>query len=114
MASVLVPAGLTAASFNVQTNPVTAFTTATLTATYGSIPSTQTARLVVAAPPATVDTVSIQKADYVVSKRQLTVQASSTIQTTTLTVTLTATGEVIGVLTNIGAGSYAGMFPLSA
>ncbi|HEV7894095.1 MAG TPA: hypothetical protein VGP08_25995 [Pyrinomonadaceae bacterium] len=113
-ASVLVPAGLTSASFNVQTNTVTAFTTATLTATYGSIPSTQTARLVVAPPPAATDTVSIQKADYVVSKKQLTVQASSTSQTVMLTVTSTATGEVIGVLTNKGAGSYAGTFPLSA
>jgi hypothetical protein len=113
-ASVLVPAGLTSASFNVQTNPVTTFTTTTLTATYGTIPSAQTARLVVAPPPAAVDTVSIQKADYVVSKKQLTVQASSTSQTVMLTVTSTATGEVIGVLTNKGAGSYAGTFALSA
>jgi hypothetical protein len=113
-ASVLVPAGLTSASFNVQTNPVTTFVTATLTATYGTIPSTQTARLIIAPPPTLVDTVSIQKADYVVSKKQLTVQASSTSQTTTLIVTSTATGEVIGVLTNKGAGSYAGTFPLAA
>lgn len=112
-ASVLVPAGLTSASFNVQTNPVTAFTTATLGATYGSLASTQTARLIVAPPPSATDTVSIQKADYVVSKKQLTVQASSTSQTVMLTVTSTATGEVIGVLNNKGAGSYAGTFPLS-
>jgi hypothetical protein len=98
----------------VQTNTVTTFVTATLTATYGTIPSTQTAQLVVAPPPAATDTVSIQKADYVVSKKQLTVPASSTSQTVMLTVTSTATGEVIGVLTNKGAGSYAGTFPLSA
>jgi len=113
-ASVLVPAGLSSASFSVQTNPVATFVTATLTATYGTIPSTQTARLVVAPPPPATDTVSVQKADYVVSKKQLTVQASSTSQTATLTVTSTATGEVIGVLTNKGAGSYAGTFPLVA
>jgi hypothetical protein len=113
-ASVLVSAGATSASFNVQTNTVTTFVTVTLTATYGTIPSTQTARLTVAPPPAAVDTVSIQKADYVVSKKQLTVQASSTSQTVTLTVTSTATGEVVGVLTNKGAGSYAGTFPLAA
>jgi hypothetical protein len=112
--NVLVPAGATSAGFNVQTNTVTTFVTATLTATYGTIPSTQTARLTVAPPPAAVDTVSIQKADYVVSKKQLTVQASSTSQTVMLTVTSTATGEVIGVLTNKGAGSYAGTFPLAA
>jgi hypothetical protein len=113
-ASVLVPAGLTTASFNVQTNVVTTFTTATLTAAYGTLGSTQTARLVVAPPPAATDTVSIQKADYVASKKQLTVQASSTSQTVMLTVTSTATGEVIGVLTNKGAGSYTGTFNLSA
>jgi len=113
-ASVLVPAGLTSASFNVQTNTVTTFVTTTLTATYGTLGSTQTARLVVAPPPAEVDTVSIQKADYVVSKKQLTVQASSTNQTAILTVTVTATGEVIGALTNKGAGSYAGTFSLAA
>jgi hypothetical protein len=113
-ASVLIPAGLTSASFPVQTNPVTTFVTVTLTSTYGSLQSTQTARLVVAPPPAAVDTVSIQKADYVVSKKQLTVQASSTSQTVSLTVTSTATGEVIGVLTNKGAGSYAGTFSLPA
>jgi hypothetical protein len=113
-ASVLVPAGLTSASFTVQTNPVTTFVTATLTAAYGTIPSTQTARLTIAPPQPAVDTVSIQKADYVVSKKQLTVQASSTSQTVSLAVTVTATGEFIGYLTNKGAGSYAGMFPLSA
>ena len=113
-ASLLVPAGLTSASFNVQTNIVTTFITTTLTATYGTLGSTQTARLVVAPPPASVDTVSIQKADYVVSKKQLTVQASSTSQTAILTVTATATGEVIGVLTNKGAGSYAGTFSPAA
>ncbi|HJQ34080.1 MAG TPA: hypothetical protein VJ866_18015 [Pyrinomonadaceae bacterium] len=113
-ASVLVPTGLTTASFNVQTNTVTTFTTATLTATYGTLQSTQTTRLVVAPPPAATDTVSIQKAEYVASKKQLTVQASSTSQTVMLTVTSTATGEVIGVLTNKGAGSYAGTFTLSS
>ncbi|HWW74971.1 MAG TPA: hypothetical protein VNZ44_06240, partial [Pyrinomonadaceae bacterium] len=113
-ASVLVPAGLTTASFGVQTNTVTAFTSATLTATYGTIPSTQTTRLVVAPPPAATDTVSIQKAEYVASKKQLTVQASSTSQTVTLAVTSTATGEFLGVLTNKGAGSYAGTFSLPA
>ena len=113
-ASVLVPAGATSASFDVQANTVTAFVTATLTATYGTIPFTQTARLIVAPPPTAPETVSIQKADYVVSKKQLTVQASSTSQTVMLTVTSTATGEVIGVLTNKGAGSYAGTFTLSA
>lgn len=113
-ASVFIPAGLTSASFLVQTNPVATFVTVTLTATFGVIPSTRTASLVLAPPPAAVDTVLVQKADYVVKKQQLTVQASSTSQTVMLTVTSTATGEVIGILTNKGAGSYAGTFTLSA
>ncbi|HZT61356.1 MAG TPA: hypothetical protein VFA21_22305 [Pyrinomonadaceae bacterium] len=110
-ASVVVPAGQTAASFGVQTNQVAAFTNVTLTATYnGALASTRTASFLVAPPPVAVDTVAIQKADYVVSKKQLVVQASSTSQTATLTATVTATGEVIGVLTNKGAGSYAATF----
>lgn len=113
-ASVLVPAGLTSASFNVQTNPVTTFTTTTLTATYGTIPTTRTASFVVAPPQPLVDTVAVQKADYVVKKQQLTVQASSTSQTTSLAVKVTATGEFIGYLTNKGAGSYSGTFTVAA
>jgi hypothetical protein len=107
-ASVTIPAGQLRATFPVQTNVVATFTTVTLTAVYGSvIPATVTASLQVAPPPVPVDTVAIQKADYVVSKRELTVQATSTSQTAILTVTVTATGEVIGTLTNKGAGSYA-------
>ncbi|MDQ3818796.1 MAG: hypothetical protein M3362_14110 [Acidobacteriota bacterium] len=114
-ASVLVPAGQTFATFTVQTNPVTAFTNVTLSATYGSaIAVTRTASILVAPPPVQVDTVAIQKADYVVSKKQLVVQASSTSQTAMLTVSVTATGEVIGILTNKGAGSYAGTFNLAS
>jgi hypothetical protein len=95
----------------VQTGTVTAFTTVTISATYGSaISTTITASLIVAPPSGPTDTVTIQKADYVVSKQQLIVQATSTSQTAMLTVTVTATGEVIGILTNKGAGSYSGTF----
>lgn len=108
-ASVLVPAGQLNVTFPVQTSVVATFTTVTLTATYGSvIPATVTTSLLVSPPPVPVDTVAIQKADYVVSKKELTVQATSTSQTVILTVTVTTTGEIIGTLTNKGAGSYAG------
>jgi len=108
-ANVLIPAGQRSATFAVQTSAVATFTTVTLSATYGSvIPATVTASFLVAPPPVAADTVAIQKADYVVSKKELTVQATSTSQTATLTVLVTATGEVIGFLTNKGAGSYAG------
>lgn len=113
-ASVLVPAGQTSATFTAQTSAVTSLITATIRATYGSsTPATKTATLVIAPSNAQGDTVAIQKADYVSSKKELTVQASSTSLTATLTVSVTATRQVIGVLTNKGAGKYAGTFNLA-
>lgn len=113
--SVLVPAGQSAATFGVSTNVVTTSSVATLAATYGSsIPATATARLTVAPQPAPTptpaDTVAIQKAEYVTSKRQLSVQASSTNASATLTVSVAATGSVIGVLTSRGGGRYEATF----
>lgn len=114
-ANVLVPGGQSFATFNVQANPVPTFTTVTITGSYGSaIAASASATLIVAPPAPLVDTVTIQKADYVVSKKQLVVQASSTSQTAMLTVSVTATGEIIGILTNKGAGSYAGSLILPA
>jgi hypothetical protein len=112
-ASVLVPAGQTGATFTVRTGVVTTPTTVTLTATYGSrIAATRTASLSVTPPPAQTDTVAIQKAEYVASKGQLSVQATGTNQTATLTASSTATGQIIGVLTNRGGGKYDGTFNL--
>ncbi|MGB7925063.1 MAG: hypothetical protein WCF57_17615 [Pyrinomonadaceae bacterium] len=112
--SVLIPAGQTSATFTAQTSTVAALTTATLRATYGSSTTlTKTATLLIAPSNAQGDTVAIQKADYVSSKRELTVQATSTSPTATLTVTVTSTRQVIGILTNKGAGKYAGTFSLA-
>jgi hypothetical protein len=112
-AGVLVPAGQTVATFSVPTSAVTTPTSVTLTATYGSsIAVARTAGLLVTPPPAQTDTVAIQKAEYVASKKQLSVQATGTNQTATLTVSATATGQVIGVLTNRGGGKYDGTFNL--
>jgi hypothetical protein len=113
-ASVLVPAGQTGATFAVGTGAVTTPTTVTLKATYGSpLAATRSASLVVTPRPAQTDTVAIQKVEYVAAKGQLTVQATSTSQTATLTVSATATGQVIGVLSNRGGGKYDGTFSLS-
>ena len=88
--------------------------TATLRATYGSLtPVTRTASLVIAPSNAQGDTVTIQKAEYESSKKELKVEATSTSPTATLTVSVTATRQVIGVLTNKGAGQYAGTFILA-
>lgn len=107
-ASIIVPAGQSAAAFGVKTNAVTASVTATLSATYGA---TAAARLTVSpAPPAQADAVAIQKAEYVASKRQLSVQASSSSSSATLTVSVAASGSVIGVLSNRGGGRYEGTF----
>lgn len=110
--SVLVPAGQTAVTFGVKTNAVTTSTTATLAATYGSsIPATATTKLIVNPPVAQAsDTVAIQKVEYVVSKRQLSVQATSTNASATLTVYTAATGQAIGVLGSRGGGRYDGTF----
>jgi len=112
-ATVLVPAGQTGATFVVRTNAVTTSTTVRLAAAYGnSTPTTTT--LVVTPQPAQTDTVAIQKAEYGGSKRQLTVQATSTGQGATLRVSVTATGQLIGTLSNRGGGRYDGTFNLTA
>lgn len=112
--SVLVPAGQTGATFVVRTSAVTTSTSVRLTASYGSlIPSAASTTLVVTPAPAQTDTVAIQKAEYNGSKRQLTVQATSTSQTATLRVSVTATGQVIGTLSNRGGGRYDGTFTLT-
>jgi hypothetical protein len=113
--SVLIPAGQTGATFGVKTNAVTTATTATLTATYGStITATGTAKLVVNPPAAQAsDTVAIQRVEYVAAKRQLSVQATSTNAAATLTVSVAATGQVIGVLANRGDGRYDGTFSVA-
>jgi hypothetical protein len=109
--SVTVPAGQSAATFSVRTNAVTAPVTATLAATYGSlIPATGQAQLIVTPPAAQTDTVAIQRAEYTASKRQLSVQATSSVSSATLTVSVTATGARIGTLTNKGGGRYEGTF----
>jgi hypothetical protein len=113
--SVLVPAGQTGVTFGVKTNAVTTPTTATLAATYGSsLPATATAKLIVNPPAAQPsDTVSIQRAEYVASKRQLQVQATGSNPSATLTVYAAATGQVIGVLGNRGDGRYEGTFSVA-
>lgn len=109
--NVVVPEGQSAAPFVVQTKAVTTSMTATLAATFSNVlTATATAKLNVTPTPSTpTDTVAIQKADYVTSKRQLSVQASSSNPSATLTVSA-ANGGVIGVLSNRGGGRYEGTF----
>ena len=57
-----------------------------------------------------VDTVTITRAQYTTSRSQLTVQATDTDDTATLTVSVTSTGEVLGTMMNRGGGSYSAKF----
>ena len=59
---------------------------------------------------AEVDTVVITRAQYKISRSQLTVQATDTNDTATLTVSVTSTGEVLGPMMNLGGGSYSAKF----
>jgi hypothetical protein len=104
--SVTVAAGATSASFTVTTTPVSVSTTVNISATYAGL--TRTAALTVA-PPMTTDTVTITLAQYRASSKRLSVQATSTNATETLKVYVTATGQLIGTLTNNG-GMYSGQF----
>ena len=104
--SVTVAAGATSASFTVTTTPVSVSTTVNISATYDGL--TKTATLTVM-PPVTADTVAITLAQYRLSTKKLSVQATSTSATATLKVYVTATDQLIGTLKNNG-GKYSGQF----
>ena len=106
-ASVTVPAGATSATFTVTTRSVTSSTPVTISAAYGGV--TRTATLTVNAAQAT-DTVAIQLAEYTADKRELRVEATSTNSSAVLRCYVSATGELIGTLTNEGGGRYRAQF----
>ena len=56
------------------------------------------------------DTVGINRAQYDTARSQLTVQATDTNDTATLTVSVTSTGEILGLMMNRGGGSYNAKF----
>ena len=56
------------------------------------------------------DTVDITRAQYAISRSQLTVQATDTNTTATLTVSVTSSGMVLGTMNNNGGGSYSAKF----
>lgn len=105
--SVTVAEGTTGATFTITTRTVAASTSVTISASYDGI--VQSAALAVTRAPAS-DTVSIQKSDYITSKKELQVEASSTSTGATLKVYVTATGALIGTLTNNGGSKYKGQF----
>ena len=54
----------------------------------------------------TIDTVTITRAQYSTQRSQLTVQATDSDPTATLTVSVTSSGQVLGTMTNQGGGNY--------
>ncbi len=59
---------------------------------------------------AVVDTVQITRAQYASSRSQLTVQATDSNPTATLTVSVTSTGTILGPMRNLGGGNYSAKF----
>ena len=100
-AGVTVPEGQTSASFAISTSSVGSSTSVTISASEGDV--TKSATLTV--DPAPSDSVSIAKAEYDGGKRQLRVEASSSSSSATLSVYVSATGELIGTLSG-GKGEF--------
>jgi uncharacterized repeat protein (TIGR03803 family) len=105
-ASVTVPAGAVSATFTITTNAVTATTGVTVTGTY--LGASQSASLTVTTGAVQGDTVTIAKAEYTVSAKSLHVEATSTSKTANVSIYVTATGALIGSLTNDGSGRFKG------
>lgn len=112
-ASVTVAAGATSASFNINTTTVTTATSAIISGTFNGVTRSATLTInPVAAPPPppppSTDTVRVTRAEFDSAKRLLRVEATSTSSNATLSVFVTATGQVLGTLANGGGGQYRG------
>ena len=103
-ATATIPFGDVESTFNIATTQVITPTVATLKGTAGGV--TRSASLTVQRAP--TDSVSISRAEYVVSKRQLTVEATCSSVAATLTVYVTSTNATIGTLTGDGSGRFRG------
>jgi hypothetical protein len=106
--SVTVSAGASSANFTINTTTVTATASATISGTLNGITrsATLTINPVAAPPPPSTDTVRITRAEFESDKRVLRVEATSTSSNATLRVFVTATGQLLGTLSNNGGGQY--------
>lgn len=107
-ASVTVAAGASSANFTINTTTVSAAMSATISGILNGITrsATLTINPVAAPPPPTTDTVRITRAEFESSKRVLRIEATSTNSNATLSVFVTATGQLLGTLANNGGGQY--------
>jgi hypothetical protein len=102
--SVNVAAGASSASFTVTTNLVSASTSVTISGAYGGLAKSSLLKV------NAIESITIQRAEYARSKK-LRVEATSTEPTATLRVYVTATGALIGTLTNNGGGKFSALLP---
>lgn len=107
-ASATIPVGAVTATFNAATSSVSSSTVVTLSGTAGGVTKSATLGINAATPtpPPNADSVSVTRAEYTVSKRQLRVEATSNNSSATLTAYVTSSGALLGTLTNNGGGSY--------
>ncbi|MGB8508151.1 MAG: FG-GAP-like repeat-containing protein, partial [Pyrinomonadaceae bacterium] len=107
-ANVTVAAGASSASFNVSTTSVTSPASVTISATLNA--ATISAPLSINPAPPAADTVGITLAQYETAKRTLRIEATSTRSSATLQVFVTASGQLVGTLSNNGGGKFTGSF----
>lgn len=110
-AGVAVRAGSSSVVFSVTTFAVSAAIPVTIAASFAGASSSFLLTVTPTAPPPpppSADIVSVGRAEYDGGKRALRIEATSTSSTATLTVSVTDTGQSIGVVGNEGGGVYKG------
>jgi hypothetical protein len=103
-ASVTVAAGASSANFTVTSTSVASPASVTISATLNTTTRSATLAINPASTPA--DTVAVTRAEYDTAKRTLRIEATSTSTNATLQVYVTASGQLVGTLTNNGGGKY--------
>jgi hypothetical protein len=106
-ASVVVPAGSSSRTFTVSTTQVQATTSALITT---SLNGTSRSATLTINPAASVDTVTITRAEYDTGNRRVRIEATSTRSNATLQAFVTSSIQLIGTLFNDGGGRYRGEF----
>src|SRR5262245_9958353 len=104
-ATATIPAGMVEATFNITTAQVMTPTVVNLNGTAGGVMRGASLTVRPVSVPA-ADSVSITRAEYVVSQRRLRIEATSSNAGATLTAYVASTNATIGTLTNDGGGRF--------
>ena len=108
-ASVTVTPGTRTATFPIAAQHVAANTTATISAKLGATTKSVTVTVQTETP-----TVTVTKAEYVVKKSLLTIEASSTDRVINLQLFNPATGVLVGVIPIVNVGKFSAQFIVAA